>query len=768
MTFIIRFLKRLFERYALLALVLSAHYVEANPAYDAFRRKYNFNGPLDLRGALSPYDMLPDGPHAYDGSFVRGLAARFDAFTAFDVQQWFLHNEGALYARGTDGNYLLHHVIRANEARLFESLLKGQRLIEIMYLQDVEENTLLDLALQEAPRSRDCLEVLLRFIFTEPQMPNQAKVEAQIGLLTRADLKTFEQFIGQVVPVDSELFMQGGDGSLYTTTLLNIAVMSSENIPQSNQRVRAILAAGADPDRIPTPPSSDRDSAEASTYLDVIPEGGEILQSTPPLIIAVAASQHNIIQTLLDGGANPNITTFAGVPALHFCATNGDTTALRQLAAAGASLVHHDADGNSFLDAAGRAGQSGIVDAYVQHLVERFPEYEPYIRMLVYLRMLIRVADIGIVSASVILICALLFLRLTLSQNKQSIEIRPVGDEEHYTILLSDFTEQLLRNTGHGLVPVDGEIATLMQGLQHLAPSPDDFLLEDLTATIPCPDSGDMVFTRLQLQGLSRSVTCPYRTVTLPATAFRAIIEQALRAFPEFASDYDGHKLSITYTGAVHQSSLLSTRECLLQAASQDSSLRLVLDCSDVKAAYLEVINENVLSAFQFIAKSCIEQCHEKPLAEARESVHKVKRGCDNALAQLESFRAAYRKAPWHPVTVTGEGNKLSKLSERHRAQKAELDAAHHAIIERFADHAMQKRDYERLVRPLESEPDVKACGEIEDAIAPFAAQFAETHQALRRELEKRDQVIMLCGDLADDIERIEAHANPGAGAYRP
>ena len=85
-------------------------------------------------------------------------------------------------------------------------------------------------------------------------------------------------------------------------------------------------------------------------------------QSEPDLIRAVKTGQTGTIQTLLEGGANPDIPQGDGATALHHAAHQNDITSARLLIEAGATVTIGNELGATPLWLAARNGSTAIVD----------------------------------------------------------------------------------------------------------------------------------------------------------------------------------------------------------------------------------------------------------------------------------------------------------------------------------------------------------------------------------------------------------------------
>src|SRR5919197_972366 len=92
----------------------------------------------------------------------------------------------------------------------------------------------------------------------------------------------------------------------------------------------------------------------------------------PALIIAASRHEREIVNALLSGGADPNVTYnnpeqgYRQTPAINFPAANGDLSILNALLSAGASVNARDASGLTPLMSAAFMGHEDVAEALLE------------------------------------------------------------------------------------------------------------------------------------------------------------------------------------------------------------------------------------------------------------------------------------------------------------------------------------------------------------------------------------------------------------------
>jgi ankyrin repeat protein len=110
--------------------------------------------------------------------------------------------------------------------------------------------------------------------------------------------------------------------------------------------MRALLAAGADPDTRKTPPGAARSNDGLAT----------------PLIYAAECNVLPVVQLLLESDAQVNLCRADGCAAIYFAAQNGHITVLETLIAANADINQMASDGTTPLHAAAMWGETAAAN----------------------------------------------------------------------------------------------------------------------------------------------------------------------------------------------------------------------------------------------------------------------------------------------------------------------------------------------------------------------------------------------------------------------
>ena len=142
--------------------------------------------------------------------------------------------------------------------------------------------------------------------------------------------------------------------------------------------VRALLDAGADPDRrkppallpapgtpiSPIPGDGTLNEAERQALVEFV---GELMEGCEygltPLHLAAGRGHTGIVALLAEAGADLEAVDMDGYTPLHYTANGGHAEAVRALLAAGADPEHRAGDGSIALDLAQAKGHNEVADA---------------------------------------------------------------------------------------------------------------------------------------------------------------------------------------------------------------------------------------------------------------------------------------------------------------------------------------------------------------------------------------------------------------------
>jgi len=159
---------------------------------------------------------------------------------------------------------------------------------------------------------------------------------------------------------DMSLVHQGlaGGGDVNVSNLQGVTplILAVKNWPQNTQLITTLLKAGANPNAVSsdTSPIHEAVRKNSQQVLQLLLEHGaqvnlQITDGKTPLHLAIQQSQFEMVNYLLSKGADPRMKTQQNVTCLHFASSEGDKPTIEKFLSLGNNVNEQNANGKTAL-----------------------------------------------------------------------------------------------------------------------------------------------------------------------------------------------------------------------------------------------------------------------------------------------------------------------------------------------------------------------------------------------------------------------------------